>query len=358
MIIFPELFLHHKLIPMKNSDNTNYQYVDKDTYLSCGMEILIYDHEICTSERVTRIENLVKIIDKNKINLIFINSLKDVALNEELSNYFNIHQMVIEDVSSTTELPVVKESGDQLLLTMKLLDLTENSTLKQEHVSLILGDYYVIVFMESDNKIFDDIKKRIVNGKSKARQKKADYVFYLLTDCVIDTYYNIVNEIDNKIDKMEVILLEKPEDNYISHLYRIKQPMSALRGVLYSLREALLNIVQGDFALIEDETLPFLHDVKDHINNIVHMFEASRDTLSDMLEINNSNINNRLNGTMKILTIITTLFIPLTLVSGIYGMNFKYMPELSWKVGYPVALLLMLITAIIMFFIMKKNKLL
>jgi magnesium transporter len=128
--------------------------------------------------------------------------------------------------------------------------------------------------------------------------------------------------------------------------------------VIYPIREALMNMIQGDYPLIEDETLPFLHDVKDHVNNIVTMFETSRDTLSDLLEINNSNINNRLNGTMKMLTIITTLFVPLTLIAGIYGMNFKYMPELSWKVGYPIALGMMLLTAGIMLYIMKRNKLL
>jgi magnesium transporter len=239
-----------------------------------------------------------------------------------------------------------------------LLNYTGTGAVKQEHLSIILGSYYVIVFQVSETKAFDDLKIRISNGKSKARQKKSDYLFYLLTDCVIDSYYNIVNEIDIKIDKMAVVLLEHPESNYISNLYRIKQPMSDLRGVLYSLREALLNILQGDYELIEEETLPFLHDVKDHINNIVHMFEASRDTLSDLMEINNSNINNRLNGTMKILTVITTLFIPLTLISGIYGMNFKNMPELSWKWGYPIALVLMLITAGIMLLIMKRKKLL
>jgi magnesium transporter len=228
----------------------------------------------------------------------------------------------------------------------------------KQHIGLLLGDYFVIVFKNFSNNVFDDIKDRIDGGKSKARVKKTDYLFYLLIDTIVDTYYDIVNELDNKIDKMEEILLERPETNYIGNLYRIKQPMSEIRGVIYPIREALLNMVQGDYPLIEDETLPFLHDVKDHLNNIVHMFDSSRDTLSDLLEINNSNINNRLNATMKILTIMTTLFIPLTLIAGIYGMNFKHMPELDWKFGYPLALGIMVITAIIMYFVMKRKKLL
>ena len=267
--------------------------------------------------------------------------------------------MVMEDAVSLAEIPTVHESGDQLLFTLKLIDFKDSGELFSKHIGLLLGAYYVIVFKDSENKVFDEIKMRIDNGKSKARQKKADYLFYLLTDAVIDSYYNVVNKLDNKIDKLEETLLERPEINYISNLYRIKQPMSEMRVVIYPIREALLNMVQGDFPLIEDETIPFLHDVKDHINHIIQMFESSRDTLSDLIEMNNSNINNRLNRSMKMLTIITTFFIPLTLIAGIYGMNFKYMPEIwmeSWDIRW--RLVLMLITAGIMYYIMKRNKLL
>jgi magnesium transporter len=216
----------------------------------------------------------------------------------------------------------------------------------------------VILFKDFDNKLFEDLKTRIINGKSKARQRKADYLFYLLTDTLIDTFYSIVNEINNEIDKMEVTLLENAEKNCIQNIYRIKQPLNEMRGVILPIREAILNIVQGDYSLIDDATITYLQDVKDHINHIIHMYEIGRDTLSDLIELNSSNINNRLNGSMKILTIITTLFIPLTLIAGIYGMNFRNMPELNWKTGYPFAILLMLITAGFMFYIMKRNKLL
>jgi magnesium transporter len=322
------------------------------------MEILVYDEQSSHMEQTQDIRKLIKLIDKSKVNLLIVNDISDANLIDELSKLFSIHPMVMEDLLSESELPKVQESGDQLLLTLKLLDFTDSGRLELKHLGMILGEYYVIVFKDSDNKVFDDIKARIDNGKSKARQKKADYLFYLLTDTIVDTYYSVVDEIDNKIDKIEVILLEQPETNYINHLYLIKQPLSDMRGILYSIREALLNIVQGDYALIDDETIPYLHDVKDHINNIVHMYELSRDTISDLLEINNSNINNRLNGTMKIMTIITTFFIPLTLITGIYGMNFKYMPEISWKLGYPLVVLIMIIVSGIMFYIMKKDKIL
>jgi magnesium transporter len=322
------------------------------------MEILVYDDHTCERTCTRDMKMLHDCIDKNKINLIIINNLTDITLIENIGKYFGIHPMMLEDVLNTSHIPKVEESGDQLMLTLKSLEYPVNGALLQRHLSLILGEYYVIVCRDFENNLFDDIKARIVNGKSKARQKKVDYLFYLLIDTLIDAFYNIVNEISNSVDKMEIQLLEKPETNNIKEIYTIKQILSEMRSVVYPIREALLNMVQGEYSLIDDATITYLQDVRDHINHIIHMYEKERDTLSDLIELNSSNINNRLNGSMQIMTIITTLFIPLTLIAGIYGMNFKFMPELAWTKGYPFAILLMLITAGIMFYIIKRKKLL
>jgi magnesium transporter len=322
------------------------------------IELLIFDAASCEKIRTNSISDLQRVIDQNKINLLIINNLTDVSLIERLGELFRIQPMILEDVLNTSHLPKAEESGEQMLLTLKLLDYPENGELGQQHVSLILGDYYVIVFKDFENKLFHELESRIVGGKSRARQKKADYLFYLLIDTLVDSYYKIVDEVNNRIDKLEERLMEEPRLNYMRDIYHIKQSMSEMRGVIYPVRESLLNIVQGDFALLEPETVTYLHDVKDHINHIIHMYEICRDTLSDLIEMNNANINNRLNGSMNILAIITTIFIPLTLIAGIYGMNFRFMPELGWKAGYPFAGLIMLITAGIMYFIMKKKKIL
>jgi magnesium transporter len=322
------------------------------------MEILIYDEHTCENRHTGNVSELEEIIDSNKVNLIVISNLSDVTLIENIGNFFGIQPMLLEDVLNTMHLPKVEESGDQLLLTLKLLEYPVNGELLQQHVSLILGDYYVLVLKDFENRIFNDIITRIINGKSKARSKQADYLFYLLTDTLIDTFYKVVNELNIEIDSLEQKLLEMPEDNCIHSVYQIKQTLIEMRGVIFPIREACLNIVQGDYSLISDATVACLQDVKDHINHIIHMYETGRDTLSDLIDLNSSNINNRLNRSMKMLTIITTFFIPLTLITGIYGMNFRYMPELSWKVGYPISIGLMLITSGIMVGIMKRNKLL
>lgn len=322
------------------------------------IELLIYDENNYHQFRTATVSELARKIDKDKVNLLVINNLTDITLIEKLGTLLSIQTLVLEDVLNTSHMPKSEESGNQLLLTMKMLDFPETGELIQQHVSLLLGEYFVVVFKDFEYNLFLEVEKRIMSGKSRARQKKADYLFYLLIDTLVDSYYNIVDVLNNKIDKLEERLLEDPRPNYIRDIYHIKQFMSDLRGVVYPVRESILNVVQGDYALLQDDTLVYLHDVKDHINHIIHMFEAGRDTLSDLIELNSSNINNRLNGSMNILTIITTLFIPLTLIAGIYGMNFRFMPELHWKLGYPFAGGLMVITAIIMIMIMKRKKLL
>ena len=322
------------------------------------MELLVYDTANCGEFRTRTIADLTKIINKDKINLIVLSNLTDIVLIEKLGEFFRIQPMILEDVLNTAQLPKAEESGEQLLVTLKLLEYPGEGELVQQHVSLILGDYYILVFKDFENKLFQDLKKRIISGKSRARQKKVDYLFYLLIDTLVDSYYNIVEELNNQIDKLEEKLMEDPGQNYIRSIYEIKQTVSGLRGVMYPVRESILNLVQGDSALLEDDTIIYLQDVRDHINHIIHMFESGRDTLTDLIEMNNANLSNRLNGSMNILAIITTLFIPLTLIAGIYGMNFKFMPELDWRLGYPFAGLLMLITAGILYWIMKRKRLL
>ncbi len=295
------------------------------------MEVLVYDEDTCEKSQTGDIHQLEKLIDKNKVNLIIINNLTDVTLIESIGKLFGIHPMMLEDVLNISHLPKMEESGEQLLFTLKFLDYPVEDNLMQQHISLILGEYYVLVLKDFENRIFEDIKNRIVNGKSRARQKKSDYLFYLLIDTLIDSYYGIVDEINNNIDKMEDKLMESPGQDKILEIYLLRKPVSELRGVIYPVREALLNIVQGDYSLLEDATIAYMQDVKDHINHIIHMYEKGQDTLSDLIELNSSNINNRLNRSMNLLTIMTTLFIPLTLIAGIYGMNFKFMPELGME---------------------------
>ncbi len=333
-------------------------YTGSQKFSTATIDMLIYNEAGCERKTADSLSGMSKQLNPKKVNLLILNNITNVTLIEELGGFFHIHPLVLEDVLNTSHLPKAEESGEQLLLTLKLFNFTGNGELERQHISFILGEYYVLVFKDFEKNVFSDLETRITNSKSNARHKKVDYLFYLLIDTLVDSYYNVIDEIYNRIDKLEERLLELQGQNYIKDIYNIRQSMSDMRSVIYPVRESLLNLVQGDYPLLSQDTIGYLHDVKDHINHIIQMYESGRDTLSDLIELNNANINNRLNGSMNFLTIITTLFIPLTLIAGIYGMNFKFMPELGWKLGYPFTGLIMLITAGIMYLIMKRKKIL
>lgn len=325
---------------------------------STSIEMLIYDKESCERKTVESMSQMSKSVNPEKVNLLILSNINNITLIEDLGKFFHIHPLILEDVLNISHLPKAEQSGDQILLTLKLFTFSANGDLEHQHMSFILGEYYVLVLKDFENNIFTDLEARITNAKSHARHKAVDYLFYLLIDTLIDSYYTIIDEIYNKIDKMEERLLDLPRNNYIRDIYAIRQTMSEMRSVIYPVRESMLNLVQGDYPLLSPDTISYLHDVKDHINQIIQMYESGRDTLSDLIELNNANINNRLNGSMNFLTIITTLFIPLTFIVGIYGMNFRFMPELTWKWGYPFSGMLMVVTAVIMYTIMKRKKIL
>jgi magnesium transporter len=333
-------------------------YTGSQKASSAPIEMLVYDEAGCERKTAESLAQMTKSLNPKKINLLILSNITDVTLIENIGKHFNIHPLLLEDVLNTSHMPKSEQSGDQLLLTLKLFKFNKGGELEHQQVSFILGEYYVIVLKDFEDNLFAELETRIMSGKSHARHKTVDYLFYLLIDALIDSYYLIIDEVYNRIDKMEERLLGAPRGNYIKDIYALKQAMSEMRSVLYPVRESLLNMMQGDYPILTPDTVNYLHDVKDHINHIIQMYESGRDTLSDLIELNSANINNRLNGSMNLLTIITTLFIPLTLIAGIYGMNFRYMPELEWKLGYPFAGAIMLITAGIMYFIMKRKNLL
>jgi len=315
------------------------------------------------SSRFSRLEYVsldecLNALQDDSTQWIQIRGKADPATIEKLGLHFGMHSLIREDILNTTHLPRMTESDGQLVLTLKYLTHSPENLLHPLHLSLLLGKGYVIVLQDFEEPIFGELLNRLQNGTSKARHQGADYLFYLLADAIVDSYYRVMNDFFSEMDNLEDMLLESPDRNHIHDIYQLKKSFGQLRSILYPVHEALLDLIQGDYTQIGDSSLAGLHDVCDHAGHILHMYESGRDNLSDMIELNNANLNNRINHSMKILAIITTLFIPLTLISGIYGMNFKWMPELSWKAGYPLTLALMALTAIFMYYVIRKNKLL
>ena len=333
-------------------------YTGEREPVEAEIEAIRYDQE-SASRIVTRdVSEVRRTMDEQHIHLIIVNNLTDINLIEKIGEAFNIEKLVLEDVLNASHPPKLEQTNGYIHCLLKVLKYSPDEGVSIEHISLLLGPNFVMVFMEFENTVFEPLKQRLLNGNSRTMQKKADYLFYVLIDALLDTYYVIINELNNNIDDLEVKLLDKPEWNFINETYLIKKYLNELRPVLYPAGAALMALIKGDYPSISEKTITYMRDLKDHIDHVIQMYESSRDALTGLVELNSSNINNRLNNSMRILAVITTLFIPMSLITGIYGMNFLFIPELNWKYGYPLALLFIILAGSLMYFIIRRNKLL
>jgi magnesium transporter len=233
---------------------------------------------------------------------------------------------------------------------------SKTKDIQAEQVSLVLGDNYCLTFQEQEGDIFDPIRDRLKNNKGRVRKSGVDYLIYSLIDAVVDNYFVILERLGDHIEGMETELITEPDTKTLSTIYSLKRDAVFLRRSVWPLREVVSALERNDSKIIKKTTLVYLRDVYDHTIQVIDTIETFRDMLSGMLDIYLSSVSNRMNEVMKVLTIIATIFIPLTFIAGIYGMNFKNMPELNSPLGYPVVLGLMGIIFIGMIIYFKKKK--
>ncbi|EAX48029.1 magnesium and cobalt transport protein CorA [Thermosinus carboxydivorans Nor1] len=283
------------------------------------------------------------------------------AVVEEIGRRFAIHPLVLEDILNIDHRPKLEDYDHYLFIVLKALALdgasaTAGGAFGVEQISVILGKNYVITFQESDNDIFRPVRERIKSGKGRIRKVGADYLAYALIDTVVDHYFVLLEELDERIEALEDALAHDPGPKVLDEIHKLKNRLLHLRRSLWPLREVIGAIDRGDSALFQDSTLVYMRDVYDHTVQVLETIETYRDILSGMLDIYLSSINNRLSEIMKFLTLISTVFIPLTFIAGVYGMNFEYMPELKWRWGYPAVLGLMALVGgwLVVYFRRKK----
>jgi magnesium transporter len=251
----------------------------------------------------------------------------------------------------------MEDFEDYLFIVFKMLSYYEKeSEIRSEHVSLFLGSNFVLTFQEKEGDVFASIRERIRDGRGRIRKMGSDYLAYALIDTVVDNYFSILEKIGEKVEDVEGELVTNPTTETIQSIHNLKREMIYLRKSVWPLREVVSRLERGDSELINETTVIYLRDVYDHTIQVIDAVETLRDILSGMLDLYLSSISNRMNEVMKVLTIIATIFIPLTLIAGVYGMNFRYMPELDWRWGYPTILLTMTVIGIIMLIYFKRKK--
>jgi magnesium transporter len=264
---------------------------------------------------------------------------------------------MLEDILNTDQRPKMEDFGSYIYIVLKMFYPAEPGTeFNTEQVSLILGPNYLISFQESEEDVFEAIRERIRNGKGRLRKLGADYLAHAVLDTIVDHYFVVLEKLGEREEDLEEVLTKNPTTRTLQAIHQLKREMIFLRKSVWPLREVISGLERAESPLIQASTGIYLRDIYDHTIQVIDNVETFRDMLSGMIDIYLSSISNRMNEIMKVLTIIATIFIPLTFIVGLYGMNFKYMPELEWPWGYPAVLLLMAAVSGFMLLYFKRKK--
>jgi len=295
--------------------------------------------------------------DTPTVTWINVSGIHDVEILRSLGECYGLHPLVLEDILNTEQRPKLEDFETYLFIVLKMLYLErETSEVKAEQVSILLGPNFVVSFQETDHDVFDGVRQRIRSGRGRLRQRGADYLAYALMDAVVDNYFIILETIGARLEEIEDQLVADPSADLLQTVYHMKRELIFLRKSVWPLREVLAILGRQESDLVKQETLAYLRDVYDHTIQVIDTIESLRDLVVGMHDTYLSSVSNRMNEVMKVLTIFATIFIPLTFIAGVYGMNFEWMPELRWHWSYPSLWLIILVVAISMLAYFRRKR--
>jgi magnesium transporter len=324
------------------------------------VEVTLIDYDEQTFEERTLQSMDECAVYKAKPTATWINveGVNNPVLIERIGECFGLHRLVTEDLMNVVQRPKVEDYGEYLFVVLKMLTYDEkDGRIVPEQVSLIVGENFLLSFQEGvKGDVFPLIRDRLRAGKGKIRKMGVDYLAYSLLDALVDGYFVILERLGERIDLLEEELITRPARSIMEQLYQLKRELLFMHKAVWPLREVVSALVRRESPLIREATTPYLRDVYDHVVQAIDSVEIYRDMLSTMLDLYLSSVSNRMNEIMKVLTIIATIFMPLTFLAGVYGMNFKHMPELEWKYGYLFAWIIMAGIGIAMGFYFKRKK--
>jgi magnesium transporter len=316
-----------------------------------------YDEQSYQEKQVSKIEECFPFKATPTVSWINIDGLHEVEILEKLGRQFELHPLMLEDILNMDQRPKYEDFDKHIFIVLKMLSFdNETQSVESEQVSLVLGENFVISLQERVGDVFDPIRERIRNAKGRIRKLGPDYLMYSLLDAIVDNYFGILEKLGDKIEAMEEELVGEPTQKTLQQIHYLKKEMIYLRRSVWPLRELISGMERSESPLIEDSTDAYLRDLYDHTIQVIDTMESFRDMVSGMLDTYLSSLSNRMNSIMKVLTIIATIFIPLTFVAGIYGMNFENMPELKWRWGYAGVWVVMIIVAGVMIIYFKRKK--
>ena len=332
-------------------------HVGEQKIETARISIMSYDPARLEEKDLKYIEDSFAYKDTPPVSWINIDGLHEVELIEKIGTHFGIHPLTQEDIVNTGQRPKVEDFEDYIYLVLKMLKFDETSGhILSEQVSLILGPHYLISFQETQGDVFNFVRERIRKGRVRIRKSGPDYLAYALIDAVVDHYFLILEKMGERIEHFEEQLHVQPTPEILQAIYDLKREMIYFRKQVWPMREVLNTWQRAESALVQEANNVFIRDVYDHTIQVIDTIESFRDIISGMMDLYLSTVSNKMNEVMKVLTIMATIFIPLTFVAGIYGMNFKYMPELEWKWSYPVLWMVLIVIFVGMVFYFKRKK--
>jgi magnesium transporter len=332
--------------------HTGEQKMEKAT-----ISIINFDQRNLVENELQSIEETYPHKDSPSVTWININGLHNVDIIEKVGTHFDIHPLTLEDVVNTAQRPKAEDFENYLYVVLKMLSFDESAGhIVSEQISLILGEHFLFSFQEQPGDFFEPVRQRIRRAKGRIRKSGCDYLAYALTDAVVDHYFGVLEKMGEKIENLEEELLKEPAAEILETIHGLKREMIYFRKQVWPLREVLNSLLKEQSNLIEETSLVFWRDVYDHVIQVIDTIESLRDVLSGLQDLYLSTISNRMNEVMKVLTIMATIFIPLTFFAGIYGMNFEFMPELKWKWSYPLFWVVLAAIFGIMVFWFKRKK--
>lgn len=306
------------------------------------VSVFNYNTDSYTEQKMENIEDCFKFKDSPNVSWIDVSGLYNTEAIEKIGKHYNLHPLTLEDIVNINQRPKLEYFDDYAFIVLKMLTYNEElREVQSEQVSLIIGNNFIITFQEDIGDVFDPVRDRIRNNRGFVRKNGADYLLYALIDVVVDNYFIILEKLGEEIDELQEEVVINPAPETIQNIHNLRRNLIELRKSVWPLRDVLSSLYEDETQLFK-KTAVYFRDVHDHSIQIIDMIETLRDITGELLDVYLSSVNNRMNEIMKVLTIIATIFMPLSFIAGVYGMNFKYMPELTWKYAYPTVLIVML----------------
>lgn len=329
----PRLYKRHLTPPGQPPGTLHYDRTPRVDNVS--IQVMDYGPEACQVRTTTDVEDTFRLRDSDTVSWIDVEGLHDTELLNRFGTHFGLHPLVLEDILNTHQRPKLEEYDDYLYLVVRMLAPGANDDgLHSEQVSVILGKRFVITFQEIPGDVFDPVRKRIDAGKGRVRRMGTDYLVYTLIDSIVDNYFLVLEKLAGRIEQVEDSITAGPQPEDLAHVHQLRRELVYLRRTVWPLRDVVVELERSETDMVSDDVRVYIRDLHDHVVQVIESMENFRDVLASLQDLYVSSIGQRTNEVIRVLTIISTIFVPLTFLAGVYGMNFDRIPELHWRWGY------------------------